>query len=845
MRFVTAVRGMWLGMAIFFATTASFAEEELPAYFDGLRARGLLTVAESYALGRLADPKLEPALRTAFVVELSKTLVAHAVMIGPPQDDELWQQAREVLTEAQQRPELVRGELIAGQIGLAYAAQAAALRQEAELAPFDEMLRDAARNAATSAIKALQPVIAQLDEQLRQGRPRAAQLSLFEARQFVQSLRIALGQALRDRAVLMPKDAPERTTDLIEADRTFRAAFTGLNDPRRDIQAKLGIADVTRLQRNFDSADKMFAALAKIDPPLPGDLRDAVDAVRVRTWLDQGQPLAAAEFLLETRRARLVWQGELWYAQLLTLKAMRQAATERKDAKLADELVAEANAVIEKMDQQAGPPWNRWGRKLLRGDETQRTFGPELERLVQKAKSEYLSKRPAAAIDLYAEAISQARQLKKPEVIDDLAYTRGSILLEMERYDEAVEQFRAIAPPAAMSARAASAHLLEAFALGKLYEQQKTQSRRETYTAALQEHLQRFSNDPTAADARFMYAALEEQRLQATQALPLYLAIPADHARGLAALAGAARCAEVIMQRLHANDRPWNEFYQDTREQLEARIQSFPRPADWTPEHGDALLSYGRFLLRADPPDYAATDRMLDAVLKHQGQSAAWNAVCMAALPLRLTTLAGTGKSPDARSLLDKVPTDPPQSLLTVVLGLDQLTAAQGGKETIELSRLFDDAVQRLSAVREKLTPAEQAAFDFAALRSTMRTGRWAVVTTQVEQLAKTFGKDSARLRQLAESLMQVDRLEAHRLAKQTWQRIEKNAVEGSPAWHSARQAVITQCLALGELDDAEKLLKLTRLLQVGDDRLNAEWDRLQERITVAKKNKQGEHHTQ
>lgn len=841
---ITTRQGLAAAAVLCALLSNSFADENLQVYFDGLRARGLFTVAESYALGRLSDARLEPALRTDLVVELSKTLVAHAVLIGPPQDEELWQQARDVLAEAQKRPDLVHGELITAQAGITLATQAAAIRQEAELAPFDETLRDTAQAACTSAIAALQPVITPLDEQLRQSRVRPGQLSLYDARQLVQALRISMGQALRDRALLAAKDSPERATDLVEADRLFRAAMTGLSDPRLIVQAKLGIADVTRLQRNYDQADKMFTAVGATDPPLPADLRDAADAGRVRTWLDQGQPLSAAEFLLETRRARAVWNGELWYSQLLTLKALRQTATERNDAKLADELVAEANAVIEKLDQQAGPPWSRWGRKLLRGDETQRTFGPELERLVQKAKSEYLNKRSASAVELYAEALIQARKLKKSDVIDDLAYTRGSILLEMERYTEAVEQFEELAHPATMSARAASAHLLAAFALGKLYEQQKTQSRREAYTAALQEHLQRFSTDPTAADARFMLAALEEQRLQATQALPMYLAIPADHARGLAALAGAARCADVIMQRLQASGRPWNEFFQDTREQFETRIQAFPRPADWTPEHGDALLSYGRFLLRADPPDYATTDRMLDAVIQHQGQSPIWNEVCIAALPLRLTTLAGTGQSSEARRLLEKVPVDPPQSLIAVVLGLDQLTAAQGGKETIELSRLFDDAVQRLTTVREKLTPAEQTTFDYAALRSTMRTGRWNLVAAQVEQLTKKFGGDSARMRQLADSLTQVDHPEARLLAKRTWQRIEKNAVEGSPAWHTARLAVITQCLALGELDEAEKFLKLTRLLQVGDDHLNAEWDRLQERITVAKKNKQGERRT-
>lgn len=844
MRFVTVCCGTVLALAAAFFTETVSADDSLESYFDGLRERRLFTLAETYAQDRLAEPKLEPSLRTDLVIELAKTLAARAVIIGAPQDEDFWQRALDVLADAQKHPDRIQRERIATRLGMIQSARAAVLRQEAILAPFDEPLRKTAMERTSLAIKSLTPVIGELDEQLRVGRVRAMSLSLYDARQLMQTARISLGQAMRDRAMLVNADSPERASDLIEADRTFRAAITGLSDPQQIAQAKLGIADVTRLQKNYENAERMFVNVANTDPPLQAELRDAADAGRVRTWLDQGEPLAAAEFLLETRRARPVWHGELWYAQLLTLKALREAATERKDTPLADELIAEANAVIAKIDQQAGPPWSRWGRKLLRGDETQRTYGPELERLVQHAKSEYLSQRPTAAAELYAEALTQARQLKKQDVIDDLAYTRGSILLELERYAEAAEQFRELAHPSVMSSRAASAHLLIAFALGKLYEAQKTQSRREAYTAALQDHLQRFTEDTTVADARFMLAALEEQRLQATQALPLYLAIPAEHARGLAALAGAARCADVIMQRLHATGRPWNEFFEETRGALETRIQTFPRPTDWTPEHGDALLSYGRFLLRADPPEYAATDRMLDAVLKHQGESPAWNAVCHAAVPLRLTTLAGTGQSQQARTLLEQVPVDPPQSLFTVVVGLDQLTTAQDGKETIELSRLFDDAVQRLSTLREQLSPTEQTVFDLAALHSTMRTGRWDQVATQVDRLSMKFSKDAARMRQLADSLTQVEHPEAHRLARQTWQRIEKLALEGSPAWHTARLALITQCLALGDVDEAEKFLKLTRLLQVGNEELEAEWDRLQAQIDAVKKNKPGERHT-
>ncbi|HET6422423.1 MAG TPA: hypothetical protein VFG20_01995 [Planctomycetaceae bacterium] len=821
-------------------TNSLFADDALRTYFDGLRSRGLLTVAESYAQGRLADPKLDPALRTELTVELSKTYAARAIALGPPRDAELWQLARQVLTEAATRNDVTRGELLRAQLGLIAAAQATVLRQDAELSPYDEAAQQAAQAACDTAIETLTPVIAEFDEGLKEGRTTRRGFTPYEFRQHAQALRIALAEALRDHAAVLPADSPDRASDLLEARQMFQTARAGMNETRVGDLARLGIADITRRQRDFANATKMYAALSN-DTTLVADLRDGVDAGRVRVWLDQGDPLKAAEFLLEVRHARPTWSGELWLTQLMTLQALRQAATTRGDKALADELVAESETVLTKMDEQAGPPWTRWARMILHRDETQRTFGPELERLVQRAKSEYLAKRPVAAIDLYAEAILKSRSLNRPEVTDDLAYTRGSILLEMERFDDAVKQFEEIARPEAKSLRAAAANLLAVFALGRLYEKQKTQSRRETYTAALRDHLQRFADDPTANDARFMFAALEEQRLQATQALPLYLGVPMSHPRGLAAFAGAARCGEVITQRLRAQSRPAGAFHRDTRAELDERLKSFPIQTNWSPEHGDALLAYGRFLLRAEPPDYSTTDRLLDAVLRHRGESPPWDAVCAAALPLRLTTLAGTGQSAAARTLLDQVPVDPPQTLLAVVLGLDQLTTSQQGKETIELSRLFDDAVQRLAKARATLTAAEQMAFDLAAMHAALRAGRWAEAKAQVEQLAKRFSNDVNRQRALAESLAQVSHPEALRLAKAAWQRVEKMSPDGSAEWHAARMAVIAQCLALREFDEAEKWLKMTRLLQEPTPAREAEWNTMQARITEARKTHAGE----
>lgn len=208
------------------------ADDALRSYFDGLRVRGLFTVAEHYAQERLADPKLDAALRTDLTVELSKTYVARAILLGSPRDEEVWQLARQVVAEVSAQGNTARGELLRAQVGLIAAAQAAVRRQDAELSPFDEILRQAARDSCDTAITTLPPVIAELDEALKTGRTSSRGFTPYELRQTVQALRIAWGEALRDRAALLPVDSPDRAADLLEAKQVFQAARTGMQDTR-------------------------------------------------------------------------------------------------------------------------------------------------------------------------------------------------------------------------------------------------------------------------------------------------------------------------------------------------------------------------------------------------------------------------------------------------------------------------------------------------------------------------------------------------------------------------------------------------------------------------------------
>ena len=75
------------------------ADESLGVYFEQLRVRGLFSIAESYAVSRLAQPNIARTRRIDLTIELSRTLAAHAEFASEQQQPELWKQARTVVDE--------------------------------------------------------------------------------------------------------------------------------------------------------------------------------------------------------------------------------------------------------------------------------------------------------------------------------------------------------------------------------------------------------------------------------------------------------------------------------------------------------------------------------------------------------------------------------------------------------------------------------------------------------------------------------------------------------------------------------------------------------------------------
>jgi tetratricopeptide (TPR) repeat protein len=819
-------------LALWLVSVPVCADESLERYFDQLRRRGLFSVAETYAFTRLADPKLDPRRRTELVVELSRTYAEHAAFAGPPQQDEFWKKSRDILQdELDRKPASPRSALLRAQQAFVSAVQSDVLYRDAQVQPDDGALHATALRAAAAAVDALKQLVQQNQEALRptpnripkssassEVSPASDDLSPFERRSLIQTALLEMGYVLLHRAELRI-DAKDRAADVVEAQEAFRQSQQGAAEPRRVARAKLGLAECLRLQKDYGRVREQLTSLAGTDPPLPVDLLDAIDACRVRTWLDEGKPVEAMEFLLGIRHARPQMSGELWFLQLQAVLQLRATAEQKQDQKLAEQLRSEAELVLARVDEHAGGWWSRYCRLLWAREQTREQYGADLDQLVRRARGEYNAGLKDAAATTFGVAVKLAWEKQQTELAVDAGFTRGSILLELQQFDAAAQELSQLVERAPQHSRTPAAHLLAAYSLGRLYDAQKTKSRREAYTAALQAHIQRFPDDLTTGDARFMLGRLEEQRLQATQALPLYLAILVDHPRGIEATASAARCYQTIITRLKQQDREWQPLQREACDTIAARLHNLSADAaTWSIHQVESVLGLVRLSLLSSPPDYRFTDRYLEllqrALASHRStDDTGWKTLSQQTLPLRLLALAGTGRSEMARTLLTQLPGDDPQRLWAVVRGLDQLSTGDPAGSIVELTELCVAAVARLEPLRDRLSPTEQLDFDLARVRAYVLTGRVEPGLPVAQQLATASAKDKERQLALATVLQQSSSVEAQKLARTCWRRVENMSPPGSMEWFQARLEIIRGTLTLGERHDAAKLFKVTQLL--------------------------------
>ena len=833
------------GLVAALALNAVHADESHARYFEQLRRRGLYSLAEGYAINQLAETNTPLARRTELTIELSRTLAEHAEFASQEQQAELWKRARAVVDEERQRDASnPRDALLAVQSALVPAAEGAWLAMECELQPFNEPLTSRARETCTTAIELLTAIERQLVEpsketsatrRLAEGGPSSHELKVQSQR-----VRFQLATSRKYRATLFAAASRERSADLIEAEQLFRK-LVGVADEPLSSLAKLRLAGCSRLKGDLERAVDMLKAIEKSEPQLSGDLLDELVAERARLMLERQRGADAAELIVQTRAKHKRLSGELWYLQVRALAAMRDASLQKKNDTLAEQLREQAEITLERCEEQVGGSWSRRCRLAWESVRTAEKLGPALDTAMQQARADFLAGRIEVALTGYAAAERSALESKQTDVAIDLGYTHASILLNERRFEAAAADFQRLAREYPTHSRAAAAHLNGAYSLGRLYEEKKTQSRREAYTEMLDQHVAQFAESPTVNDAHFLKGQLAERRLQASAALPLYLLVEAGHARAEEAHAGAARCYESILLRMRELKLATGEFEREAIETLTRFVDTFAETdAKWSITRAEVALHLSSLLLLSEPPRFERAESLLASILANTNRAAEieeqverWQRLRQRAATLSVIALAGNGRTREAEQMMQSLAAASPRDLLAIVERLAPFVASENRTQRLQYVELQLRAANRLNEQRAALSKPEQESLDQSLGRAFLASGQITKGAELYGRLASESPKDAARQRLIARQVEPFEERPCQKLARQCWRRVELATKPGSPDWLLARLGVIASSIKLDERQQARKLFETTKALYpaIGGDDLQQEFEAIEKQL--------------
>lgn len=830
------------------ASSSAISDETHAKYFEELRRRGLFSLAEGQALSRLTSGQLSLADRTSFSIELSRTLTGHAGFVTDEQREELWERARSViqdlLAEDRANPRFAFLEV---QLASVSVLEGDWLRSERLLRPFDEPLLRRARKACTDAIERLQAIEKRLSEPPRDTGSRkipSGGATGFELRSLLHQTRWQLGQSSCHLAELFASGSAERTANLAIAELSLRR-LTGVADEPIQTRARILLVTCARLKGELPRALEMLTALDQTEPKPIDSVVDEITAERSCVLMEMDRPTDVAELLMKSRGKRRRLTGELWFLQTRALIKLRDITLEKQQETLAERLGEQIETTIQRCEEQIGGFWSRRCRQLWDNAQTTQKYGPELDALMQQARNSFTAGRIDVALTEYSSAEATAKKSGQSDVAMELGFTRASILLDQKQNEQAAAEFLRLAMDYATHPRAANAHLLGTYSLGRYYDEKKTVQRREAYIEALDRHLKNYSQYPSVNEAKFLKAQLEERRLQATLALPLYLDVDPAHARASDAISGAARCYETILRRMIELHLPSDEFAHEGIDRL-SRFLSRQRDSveSWTTTHADVALRLVSILMLSvtNPDDLESKGRVRETVTEKRSelaqtavfdQSTEWlsrvisylelrqsepnfqanaGSLQQRVVPLQMIVLASRDQCTEAEQLLKSLAASP-AVVLSVIEGLSQLATVKSAPQQAKIAALQVKLAERLNDNKYEITGPQRSQLDKSLAQAYISMNQTAKSLEIMKRLADDSAKDLEQQRELAKQLSEITDQEAQLLSRQCWRRVETLTKPGSPEWLSARLGTLRATARLNQTEEARKLFKVTKVL--------------------------------
>ncbi|WP_166824282.1 tetratricopeptide repeat protein [Thalassoroseus pseudoceratinae] len=825
----------------FFSVSVASADEALERYFAGLRDRQLYFVAESFGLGRLAETNLLDAERITLAVELSRTYCHHATTVLDAERSTYWQQATQVLERVRdtlpQHPRLIELDV---QDAMVPVSRVEFLTHQLALYPNNRKLRSQVATTAESAIEKLTSV----EDRLNRIKPQPDSVDAFdlwELKSLRQSVWLALGTTWQHHA-----DVTDAAGSRSQSAKWLEACAREKADVELPARARVAWAGQLREQGEWNRAERLLQTVAESHPS--AEIADSVLVERVRLLLAEGKAPDAAELLQKHRQRVSQVSGELSFWHVHTLAELRRITVEKGQPAETQQLERLIRDAVERTDVLIGGYWAARSHRVWKNIQSDIQYGPEISKIVRHAEAAVAEADWSLAQKRYESAIEKAIERNRREVIFELSDTRASLLIRQGKYAIAAEGLATLVMEFPDQPRTAELDLLRAICLGKVYQQQPTSANRETYSMTLQTHLKKFPQSPTTAEARWMLGSLQEARLQHTEALNYYEAIPLEHPRGPFSRTAAARCQFKIVRWLETLERREQdasrkqaivekraEWERRAIQQLTQWMTPFPETAtDQNAWQAEIAVWLARLNLERNPPRFAAAEDALAKVVRAESQSSTksnrWQQVVDLAVVERIHAFAGRQRFSDALAVANAIPQIEPKRRLELLRQLQKLEVEAEDSTQRQWGKLLLSIAEPLEDARETLDQTDLQTIDLALAQALTLVG-------QSERAAKIYSRLTAKgmvdpevMAAAARNLNRETDAESLARAQTYWQRVEKMTQPGTDAWFAARFHNLELMLRTGNVAEFRKLMQVTTILhpQLGGPKWRSKFQQLE-----------------
>ncbi len=792
----------WL--ALFAGWAAGDSEQ---SYVDGLLQRQLFRLAESHCEQELKRANLDDEQRAALVIQFLKTCTQHAINVPRAQRQALWNKASAAWSDFQKssRDEKSWPD-VAFQYWISEITRGEALRLEAEVSTDRESDLAEATRTLRQSVRALRELEQQV-KRLQRNKTRDSRWSDRKLNELLNQIRITIAQTMLQQSACYRLGSPDNVYLLSQARDGFASLARLTGDSELIQLSHLGQIECHRRLRDFATAIEKQQRLARTNS-LSLNVQWKLTNEMARLKLDQNSPRAAIDLLQRQLKeaGREIDQNVVAQTELTLIRAYVAAWKAAAKSSKADQEKWRAAAIAQLQNMERSLPkyWVRRAEIVLSTIQSESSDFSDVEILTRSAAHQFRRKKFAEAIKTYRRAARLARDLNDPHLAFDLDYQAAAILLHVKDYRQAREAFQKVAVGYPNHINAARSHLTAITCAARLAADSSEDLSQ--YETLLNDHLRRWSEDPSGNQARLWLAKLQEQQGKLSDAIDTLIVIDDSFPQISEVRQRIKRAFDQLLVKLDFNSKERFELAAKAAGYFEKSVRKATSGREWSEADRDAALNAATFRLLNTNDDPTQIASILDAAVSSDGSTSQWKT--------RALALAGTahlliGDLGSARHLLGEVDWSKIDDGLVFLQRLERQIHVSGVERSRELASVMLLVSQGVTAV-DKKQQRQLAQYEADALEI---LGKREEALAIYQRLVKRL-PDDPRLQYRSAQLWEQGQTEQDlQQAMEHWRYTVRLSTPASALWFEAKLGIARTHLALGDSKRAAEVIQLTRVL--------------------------------